>query len=170
MQPIVAHRSGIDNSDQGEHVEQPKYLDDFQPGQVFRSPGSLTVHSADIKAFAAQFDPQPFHLDEAAAQQTFFKGLAASGWHTAALTMRLLVDTLNIEGGLIGAGFDEFRWPRPTRPGDTLRLDAEVLGIKTSQSKPLQGFLHHRVTTYNQHDEPVLIMTGNLLVPRRSQG
>ena len=86
------------------------------------------------------------------------------------VNVSLLVDTLSIEGGLIGAGFDEFRWPRPTRPGDTLRLDVEVLGVKTSQSKPRQGFLNHRVTTYNQHDEPVLIMTGNLLVPRRQQG
>jgi acyl dehydratase len=146
------------------------YLDDFQPGQVLRSPGTLTVSAEEIKQFAQQYDPQPFHLDEAAAQQTFFRGLAASGWHTAALTMRLLVDTLHIQGGIIGAGFDEFRWPRPTRPGDVLRLEAEVLGIKTSQSKPQQGFLNHRVTTYNQHDEAVLIMTGNLLVPRRSPG
>jgi acyl dehydratase len=146
------------------------YLDDFQPGQVFRSPGTLTVSAEEIKQFAQQYDPQPFHLDDEAAQQTFFRGLAASGWHTAALTMRLLVDTLHIQGGIIGAGFDEFRWPRPTRPGDVLRLEAEVLGIKTSQSKPQQGFLNHRVTTYNQHDEAVLIMTGNLLVPRRSPG
>ncbi|MBG7622022.1 MaoC family dehydratase [Herbaspirillum sp. AP02] len=149
-------------------MDTPKYLEDFQPGQVFRSPATLTVDAEAIKHFATQFDPQPFHLDDAAAQQTFFRGLAASGWHTAALTMRLLVDTLHIQGGIIGAGFDEFRWPRPTRPGDVLRLEAEVLGIKTSQSRPLQGFLNHRVTTYNQHDEAVLIMTGNLLVPRRS--
>ncbi|MFX5506234.1 MaoC/PaaZ C-terminal domain-containing protein, partial [Acinetobacter baumannii] len=80
----------------------------------------------EIKQFAQQYDPQPFHLDDEAAQQTFFRGLAASGWHTAALTMRLLVDTLHIQGGIIGAGFDEFRWPRPTRPGDVLRLEAEV--------------------------------------------
>ncbi|MBV8625128.1 MAG: MaoC family dehydratase [Herbaspirillum sp.] len=150
-------------------MNQPKYLEDFQPGQTFSSPHTITVDADAIKQFATQYDPQPFHLDEAAAQQTFFRGLAASGWHTAALTMRLLVDTLSIEGGLIGAGFDEFRWPRPTRPGDTLRLEVEVLGVKTSQSKPRQGFLNHRVTTYNQHDEPVLIMTGNLLVPRRQQ-
>lgn len=143
------------------------YLDDFQPGQSYRSPRTITVDAAAIKQFAGEFDPQPFHLDETAAQQTFFRGLAASGWHTAALTMRLLVDTLHIQGGLIGAGFDEFRWPRPTRPGDTLRLEVEILGVKTSQSKPRQGFLNHRVTTYNQHDEAVLIMTGNLLVPRR---
>lgn len=146
------------------------FLEDFHPGQVLRSPGTLSVSAEEIKQFARQYDPQPFHLDEAAAQQSFFRGLAASGWHTAALTMRLLVDTLHIEGGIIGAGFDEFRWPRPTRPGDVLRLEAEVLGIKTSQSKPQQGFLNHRVTTYNQHDEAVLIMTGNLLVPRRSLG
>nr|WP_216667330.1 MaoC family dehydratase [Herbaspirillum rubrisubalbicans] len=154
----------------GDAVNALNHLEDFHPGQVFRSPGTITVEADAIKQFAAQFDPQPFHLDEQAAQQSFFRGLAASGWHTAALTMRLLVDTLHIQGGLIGAGFDEFRWPRPTRPGDVLRLEAEVLAIQTSQSKPKQGFLNHRVTTYNQHDEPVLIMTGNLLVPRRPQG
>jgi acyl dehydratase len=144
------------------------FLEDFEVGQVFRHAGGTEVTADAIKQFAGQFDPQPFHLDEAGAQQSFFRGLAASGWHTAALTMRMLVDTLPIQGGVIGAGFDEFRWPRPTRPGDVLRLEVVVLGMKFSQSKPQQGFLHHRVTTYNQHDEPVLIMTGNLLVPRRT--
>src|SRR3954465_13960323 len=97
------------------------FLEDFEPGQVFSHPGGAPLSSEAIKQFAGQFDPQPFHLDELAAQQSLFGGLAASGWHTAALTMRMLVDTLPIEGGLIGAGFDEFRWPRPTRPGDVLR-------------------------------------------------
>ena len=150
-------------------MKEPMFLEDFEVGQVFRHPGGKAVTTDAIKQFAGQFDPQPFHLDEAAAQQSFFRGLAASGWHTAGLTMRMLVDTLHIHGGLIGAGFEEFRWPRPTRPGDVLRLEVEVLGIKLSQSKPLQGFLYHRVTTYNQHDEAVLVMTGNLLAPRRPQ-
>lgn len=148
-------------------MKELMYLEDFEVGQVFSHPGGEAVTAEAIKEFAARYDPQPFHLDEAAAQQSFFRSLAASGWHTAGLTMRMLVDTLSVHGGLIGAGFDEFRWPRPTRPGDVLRLEVEVLGVKLSQSKPRQGFLNHRVTTYNQHDEAVLIMTGNLLVPRR---
>ena len=143
------------------------YLEDFSAGQKFSVPATETLSADDIKAFAASYDPQPFHLDEAAAAQSFFGGLAASGWHTAALTMRLLVKTLPIKGGVIGAGFEEFRWPRPTRPGDVLRVEVEALELKFSQSKPQQGFLKHRVTTFNQNNEPVLIMTGNLLVPRR---
>ena len=139
------------------------YLEDFS----VRSDGEETLSAADIKAFAASYDPQPFHLDEAAAAQSFFGGLAASGWHTAALTMRLLLRTLPIEGGIIGAGFEEFRWPRPTRPNDRLKLLVEVLEVKYSQSRPQHGFVKHRGTTTNEHDEPVLIMTGNLLVPRR---
>jgi acyl dehydratase len=104
-----------------------RYLDDFAVGQVFRS-GSICVDASRIKSFAAEFDPQPFHLDPEAATQTYFRGLAASGWHTAALTMRLLVDSeLKPAGGIIGLGFEEFRWPRPVRPGDELHLQTEVL-------------------------------------------
>lgn len=145
----------------------PMYLEDFSPGQVFRCAAAAPVAADAIKEFAGRYDPQPFHLDEAAAAQSFFGGLAASGWHTAALTMRMLVDALPIQGGIIGAGFEEFRWPRPTRPGDQLRVEVEVLELKFSQSKPHQGFLKHRVTTFNQDNQPVLVMTGNLLVPRR---
>ena len=148
-------------------MTQSLYLEDFIVGNTYRHDARETLSADDIKSFAAQYDPQPFHLDEAAAAQSFFGGLAASGWHTAALTMRLLVKTLPISGGIIGAGFEEFRWPRPTRPGDQLRVEVEVLELKFSQSKPQQGFLKHRVTTFNQDDQPVLIMTGNLLVPRR---
>src|SRR5215471_18409976 len=98
------------------------YLENFAVGQTFSS-GRMRVTEEEIKAFAAKFDPQPFHLDEATAQQSFFQGLAASGWHTAAITMRLLVESdLKPAGGVIGAGFDEFRWPRPVRPGDELRV------------------------------------------------
>ena len=142
------------------------YLDDFAVGQVFHS-GSVTVTAADIKAYAAQFDPQPFHLDEAAAQGSLLGGLAASGWHTASLTMRLLVDGgAPIAGGIIGAGMDELRWPRPVRPGDTLRVASEVLEIVPSRSRP-QGRMKLRSTTYNQNDEPVMTMIANLVVPRR---
>lgn len=143
------------------------FFEDFTVGQVFRS-GSLRVDAAAIKAFAAQFDPQPFHLDEAAAEATLFGGLAASGWHTAALTMRLLVDGgAPIAGGIVGAGTDEMRWPRPVRPGDELRAESEVLEIRPSRSRPREGFIKLRTTTFNQNDEPVQILVANLLVPRR---
>src|SRR5215813_6939500 len=114
----------------------PLYFEDFEVGQVYRS-GELPVDTAAIKAFATQFDPQPFHLDEAAAKGTLFGGLAASGFHTAALTMRLLVDGgAPIAGGIIGAGLDELRWPRPVRPGDRLRTESEVVEIVPSKTRP----------------------------------
>src|SRR3954469_8099656 len=107
------------------------YLDDLYPGRRFQS-GSHELDEAQIKAFAGQFDPQPFHLDDEAAQGSFFGGLVASGWHTAAITMRLLVDgAAPIAGGVIGAG-GEIQWPRPTRPGDILRVESEVLEVKPS--------------------------------------
>lgn len=143
------------------------YLEDFSPGQTFGS-DSVTVDTAAIKAYARQFDPQPFHLDEGAAASTLFKGLAASGWHTMSMTMRLLVDGgLPIAGGIIGAGVDEIRWPRPTRPGDTLRLVSEILEVRPSKSRPEQGLMKVRTTTFNQNDEPVQVMVSNLVVPRR---
>jgi acyl dehydratase len=143
------------------------YLEDFVVGQIFRS-ARLRVEEAEIKSFAAQFDPQPFHLDAAAAKTTLFGGLAASGWHTAALTMRLLVDGgAPVAGGIIGAGTDELRWPRPVRPGDELRVESEVLDIRPSRSRPQQGLVKMRTTTFNQNDEPVQVMLANLLVPRR---
>ena len=115
-----------------------RYLEDFEPGQKFGS-GKLSVEATRIKSFAAEFDPQPFHLDEHRARETFFKGLAASGWHTAAMTMRLLVDSeLKPAGGIIGAGFDEMRWPRPVRPGDDLHVESEVLEVRPSKSRPDQ--------------------------------
>lgn len=144
------------------------YLEDFAPGQIYRS-GTVAVDVASIKRYAAEYDPQPFHLDEAAADKSFFRGLAASGWHTASLTMRLLVDSeLTPAGGIIGAGLDEFRWPRPVRPGDTLRVESEVLEVRPSKSRPEQGLVKIRVTTLNQNGEPVLVMVPNLVVPKRS--
>jgi acyl dehydratase len=144
------------------------YLEDFSPGQTVAS-APMSVDAEAIKAYARQFDPQPFHLDEAAATGTFFKGLAASGWHTVSMTMRLLVDGgLPIAGGIIGAGVDEIRWPRPTRPGDTLRLVSEVLEVRPSKSRPDQGLMKVRTTTFNQRDEPVQVMVSNLVVMRRT--
>jgi acyl dehydratase len=143
------------------------YLEDFAVGQTFGSL-RLRVEEARAKAFAAEYDPQPFHLDDAAARKTVFGGLAASGWYTAALTMRLLVDgELKPAGGIIGLGFDEFRWPRAVKPGDELHLQSEILEVRPSKSRPDQGLVKVRTTTLNQNDEPVQITVGNLLVPRR---
>lgn len=146
----------------------PLYYEDLAVGQIYRTK-ALTVDADAIKAFAANFDPQPFHLDEAKAANTFFGGLAASGWHTAALTMRLLVtEGAPIAGGIIGVGMDELRWPRPVRPGDRLRLESEVLETRLSRSRPEQGLVKMRTTTLNQNDEPVQIIVANLVVPRRT--
>ena len=140
------------------------YLEDFAAGQTFLS-GSARIELETIARFAAEFDPQPFHLDAKAAEKTLFRGLAASGWHTAAITMKLLVDSeMKPAGGIIGAGFEELRWPKPVRPGDTLRLTSEVLEVRRSSSRPNQGIVKLRTVTLNQHDEPVQIMVGNLVV------
>jgi acyl dehydratase len=117
------------------------YFEDFAPGQKYRGSLRLRVEAGRVKSFAAEFDPQPFHLDDAAARETIFKGLAASGWHTAAMTMRLLVESdLKPAGGIVGAGFDEFRWPRPVRPGDELWVESEILEVRPSKSRPDQGW------------------------------
>jgi acyl dehydratase len=147
----------------------PHYLDELKPGLVMCSdPLGELLNMEDIKAFARQFDPQPFHLDEVAAEKTLFGGLAASGWHTAAVTMRLLVDGgLPLAGGIIGAGVEEIRWPRPVRPGDRLHIVSEVLEARPSRSKPEQGIAKILVTTLNQNNEPVQIMISNLVVQRR---
>jgi acyl dehydratase len=143
------------------------YLEDFTPGQKHVS-GTLRVDSAAIKAFASQFDPQPFHLDEDAARGSFFGSLAASGWHTAALTMRLLVESgFRPAGGIIGSRADELKWPRPVRPGDELRVEAEVLEVRASTSQPGRGFIKCRTTTLNQNGEPVQVLVMNLLVQSR---
>jgi acyl dehydratase len=144
-----------------------KYLEDFAAGQSYRS-ARLRVDEERIKTFAAEFDPQPFHLDADAARGSIFGGLAASGWHTAAMTMRLLVQSeFKPAGGIIGAGFDEFRWPLPVRPGDELYLDIEVLEVRPSKSRPNQGMVKIRTTTRNQKGEAVQVSVGNLVVPRR---
>jgi len=144
-----------------------RYLEDFAAGQIYGS-GRITVEEDRIKSFAAEFDPQPFHLDEDCARRSIFGGLAASGWHTAALTMRLLVESdFKPVGGIIGAGFDEFRWPLPVRPGDELHVESEVLEVRPSKSRPHQGLVKVRTTTKNQKGEVVQVSVGNLVVPRR---
>ncbi len=143
------------------------HLEDFAVGQTFGS-GRLKVDAEQIKTFAAAFDPQPFHLDEQSARNTIFKGLAASGWHTAALTMRLLVDSpVKPAAGIIGAG-GEISWPKPVRPGDELRLESEILEVRPSQSRPDRGTIKVRTTTLNQDGDAVQILVANLIVTRRS--
>jgi acyl dehydratase len=142
------------------------YLEDLHVGQRFTS-GSYLMEKARLEEFAAEFDPQPFHLDESAAEKSLFHGLAASGWHTAAATMRLLVTGgLPFATGIIGLG-GEVAWPRPTRPGDTLRVESEILAISPSRSKPNQGIVTVRSTTLNQDREPVYLFTAKVLVFRR---
>ena len=142
------------------------YLEDLRVGQTFVS-GSLTVDEAEIKAFAARFDPQPFHLDEAAAKDSLFGGLAASGWHTAAVAMKMTVDAIGHFGwGVVGGG-GELQWVRPVRPGDVLRLVAEVKEIAPSKSKPDRGSALVRNAVLNQQGEEVQVFTVRLLLPRK---
>ncbi|SHL99286.1 Acyl dehydratase [Pseudomonas punonensis] len=146
------------------------YLDDLAPGQCFKGNTRARVEENAIKAFASEFDPQPFHLDNEAARESLFGSLAASGWHTASMTMRLLVDCeLKLAGGIIGAGFDELRWPLPVRPGDELRVELEVLEVRPSKSRPSQGLVKLRTTTLNQNDQAVQISVGSLVVQRRPE-
>jgi acyl dehydratase len=142
------------------------YLDDLQVGQRFVS-GTHALDEAQIVAFAREFDPQPFHLDDEAAKGTLFAGLAASGWHTAAISMRLLVESgAPIAGGIIGGG-GELAWPRPTRPGDVLHVETEILEVMPSRSRPERGMVTLRNETRNQHGEIVQSFTAKLVVPRR---
>lgn len=128
------------------------YLEDLYVGQRFTS-AEHALDVAQVKSFASQFDPQPFHLDEEAAKDSLFGKLAASGWHTAAITMRLMATGgIPLAGGLIGANVD-VTWPKPTYPGDTLRLVTEVLEINPSRSRPDRGMITVRITTLNQRDE-----------------
>src|SRR5205823_10531954 len=126
-----------------------------------------TIEAERIKSFAAEFDPQPFHLDETAATQSFFAGLAASGWHTAALSMRLCLSSdFRPAGGILGTG-GELTWSKPVRPGDALHVEIEVIEARPSRSRPEQGVVKIQVTTLNQHGEIVQTFTPILLVDRR---
>ena len=142
------------------------YLEDLRVGQRFVS-GMHRLDEGQIRAFAGQFDPQPFHLDAEPAKATLFEGLVASGWHTAAITMRLLVESgLPIAGGIIGAGA-EITWPNPTRPGDVLQVESEVLEVRPSQSRPDRGIATVRSETRNQRGDTVQVLVARLVVPRR---
>lgn len=143
------------------------YLDDLHIGQRFASAPHL-VTAEQIKAFAAEFDPQPFHMDEEAAKGSLFGGLAASGWHTAALTMRMLVESVPLADGLVGAEL-ELAWPKPTRPGMTLQLFSEIVDIRPSRSKPNMAIVTARNETRDQDGDPVQIFTVKMPVFKRPE-
>jgi acyl dehydratase len=141
------------------------FFEDLSVGQAFRSQ-CRPVTAEEIKAFACAFDPQPFHLDELEAERTFFGGLAASGWHTAALTMLLLVQTVPLAGGIIGVTVDELRWLRPVRPGDALRIEAAVCEMQSGSRS--RGLVKVRCATLDQHDQTVQMLVATLLVSKRA--
>ena len=144
-----------------------QYFEDYAVGQKFGSARRRHVEAAEIKEFAAEYDPQPFHLDDGAARDTTFGGLAASGWHTAAMTMSLIVGSeFRPAGGIIGFGGD-LQWLKPVRPGDELRVESEIIELRDSRSHPDQGLVKVRVTTLNQHNETVQTFTPTLLVKKR---
>jgi len=150
-------------------VPSPRSFEDFTVGLRFRSRSAMPVTVEGIKAFAAEFDPQPPHLEEEAARRTFFGGLVASGWHTAAVTMRLIVDSdLGLAGGAAGMAVDSMQWRLPVRAGDALRVEGSVTETRPSRSRPESGVVKFRVTTFNQRDEAVLVATHVVLVARRS--
>src|SRR5438105_15120163 len=144
-----------------------RYFEDLKAGDRFKSE-TYGVSEEQIIAFAREFDPQPFHLDPALARQTMFESLIASGWHTAAITMRLFVQTLNFAEGAIGLGVDELRWPNAVRPGDVLQVETEIVDLRESRSKPSHGIVRIRNVTTNQRGEVVQTMFASALVLRRS--
>src|SRR5271168_3776919 len=144
------------------------YFEDFYVGQLFHSTGSAKVTAEEIKEFGQKYDPQPFHLDEAAGEGSFFKGLAASGWLTAAIVMRLRVQSIHVFGGMIGAGVEEMRWTEPVRPGDALRSEIEVLGVRHSTRRPDYGIVRTRSIAYNQNNVVVMRATVNFLAPLKN--
>ena len=145
------------------------YFEDFQLGQKFASAGSVKVSAQEITEFAEKYDPQPFHLDEAAGKSSFFKGLAASGWLTAAIVMRMRVDTIRVHGGMIGAGVEEIRWTEPVRPGDALRTQMQVVGLRKSQKRPELGLVTIYTECFNQSKAIVMKSTIKFLAPVRQQ-
>jgi acyl dehydratase len=143
------------------------YFEDFYVGQKFDSVTSYTVTAAEIKEFGQRYDPQPFHLDEAAGEGSFFHGLAASGWLTAAIVMRLRVQSIKVSGGMIGAGAEELRWTEPVRPGDSIRTEIEVVTVRHSKSRKDYGIIRTRTLAFNQNNTVVMRATVNFLAPLR---
>ena len=144
------------------------YFEDFHLGQKFASGHSVKITAQEITEFAEKYDPQPFHLDEAAGRSSFFKGLAASGWLTAAVVMRMRVETIKVHGGMIGAGVEEIRWTEPVRPGDSLHTETEVIGLRQSKNRPELGLVTIYTQSYNQNDQVVMKSTVKFLAPLRN--
>src|SRR5437867_5825139 len=145
-----------------------RYFEDLKAGDRFKSE-TYAVSEEQLISFAREFDPQPFHLDATVARETMFKGLIASGWHTAAITMRLFVQTLNFAEGAIGLGVDELRWPNAVRPGDVLTVETEIVDARPSRSRPGFGIIRLRNVTTNQRGQIVQTMLASAMVPRRKQ-
>jgi acyl dehydratase len=143
-----------------------RYFEDFKPGDVFQS-DTVTVTAEAIIEFGRQFDPQIFHLNPKSAERTIVKGLIASGWHTAAITMRLFVETMNVPGGIIGLGVDNLRWPHPVRPRDELRLEIEIVEARLSKSRPGAGIIRIQNVTRNQRGEVVQSFAASAMIPTR---
>jgi acyl dehydratase len=149
-------------------MQEQMYFEDFHPGQIFDSLRSYRVTAKEIISFGEKYDPQPFHIDEAAGRNSFFSGLTASGWLTAAIVMRLRVESINVSGGMIGAGVEEMRWTHPVRPDDRLRTRAEILETRRLASRPEFGLIRSRTTVFNQKDEIVMKSVVNWLAPVRN--
>src|SRR2546423_4233595 len=160
----MAHESGLVFARMKEH-----YFDDLKMGDRFKSE-PLNVTEKQLIEFAHKFDPQMFHLSRKRAERTIFKGLIASGWHTAAMTMRLLVQTVNFAEGAIGLGVDELRWPHVVRPGDALTVETEIVDLRPSRSRAGYGIIRLRNVTTNQRGETVQTMLASAMVPRRAAG
>ena len=158
----MAHECGFANFGMKE-----QYFDDLKVGDRFKSE-PLEVTEKQLIEFAHKFDPQMFHLDRKSAERTIFKGLIASGWHTAAITMRLFVRTMNFAEGAIGLGVDELRWPNAVRPGDVLTVETDIVDLRPSRSKPKYGIVRLRNVTTNQRGEIVQTMLASAMVPRRA--
>jgi acyl dehydratase len=149
-------------------MQDELYFEDFHLGQKFASSRTIKISAQEITEFAEKYDPQPFHLDEPAGKSSFFKGLAASGWLTAAIVMRLRVETIKVHGGMIGAGVEEIRWTEPVRPGDGLRTETEVVGLRVSKNRPELGLVTIYTQTFNQRDQIVMKSTVKFLAPLKN--
>ncbi|MFY9937380.1 MAG: MaoC family dehydratase [Silvibacterium sp.] len=150
-------------------MQQEMYFEDFYPGQKFNSERSYRVTAKEIISFGEMYDPQPFHIDEGAGRNSFFSGLCASGWLTAAIVMRLRVESIKVKGGMIGAGVEELRWTHPVHPDDKLRTESEILEVRRSVSRPGYGVIRSRTTVLNQDSEIVMKSIVNWLAPVKGE-
>ena len=145
------------------------YFENFYAGQVLNSKRSYRITAREINSFGEQYDPQPFHIDEAAGKNSFFSGLCASGWLTAAIVMRLRVESIQVARGMIGAGVEEMRWTHPVRPGDDLRTQEEIVDVRRSTTRPELGVVRSRTIVFNQDNQIVMRSTVNWLAPLKER-